>query len=201
MAPFEPPFTFADMPLRQAFDLMPYAIFWTAADLSVLACNARAEILIATGDGVAVVNGRLAFDDTAAEEALHAMRSNGPGPDNGGPACRTVPFRARRPSFETPYAAFVSPLAPDTLLLRIVDPAAGSAERLNVLRGAWSLTWAEATILDDLCDGYTIRQIAGRRNIAYGTARNHLKGIFLKTGCLSQSEVVASTLRMMANVV
>lgn len=53
------------------------------------------------------------------------------------------------------------------------------------------LTPAERRIVEALCEGGTLPQIAGRLGISYETARTHLKKIYGKTGTHNQRELLA----------
>jgi DNA-binding CsgD family transcriptional regulator len=53
------------------------------------------------------------------------------------------------------------------------------------------LTPAEAAVATQLGSGRALRDVAESLDITVGTARNHLKAIFQKTGAHRQSELVA----------
>jgi DNA-binding CsgD family transcriptional regulator len=59
------------------------------------------------------------------------------------------------------------------------------------IRGAFGLTVREAQIARLLADGLSLTEIAGRLLMRIGTARNHLKSIFEKSGATRQGELIA----------
>ena len=67
--------------------------------------------------------------------------------------------------------------------------------RVTVERGyamdLFGLTLREAQIVDGLCRGYSIRDIATELRVVPETVRFHLKSVFEKTGAHRQAEVVA----------
>lgn len=60
------------------------------------------------------------------------------------------------------------------------------------------LTPAEAQLAEALGQGESLRNIAGRRGIAYETARTHLRGVFRKLGMSRQAELAALVVRLMS---
>jgi DNA-binding CsgD family transcriptional regulator len=65
------------------------------------------------------------------------------------------------------------------------------APRPDLIRQALGLTEREAEIAALLAEGSSLPDIAERLNIGIGTARNHVKSIFGKTGAGRQGELVA----------
>ena len=76
-------------------------------------------------------------------------------------------------------------------LLMVTDLRERAAPDERRLRELFRLTPAEAAVANRLVSGATVRDAAESLQIATGTARNHLKAIFLKTGTHRQSELVA----------
>ncbi|WP_265516494.1 helix-turn-helix transcriptional regulator [Nitratireductor luteus] len=64
------------------------------------------------------------------------------------------------------------------------------------LRKLFNLTASEAAVAARIAAGSDLRRIAESLEIATGTARNHLKAIFSKTGTHRQSELVALVQRI-----
>jgi DNA-binding CsgD family transcriptional regulator len=60
----------------------------------------------------------------------------------------------------------------------------------DLLRLLFDLTLAEARIARLLLEGRTLNQAAAAAQIAYATARVHLRSIFAKTGVHRQAELV-----------
>jgi len=69
----------------------------------------------------------------------------------------------------------------------------GSARpvRSQEIRNLFRLTGREAQIAALLLEGFDLKEIAERLNLRIGTARNHLKKVFEKSGTRRQGELVA----------
>ena len=63
-------------------------------------------------------------------------------------------------------------------------------EPIDLLRGHFGLTPAEARLALHLVAGETLRSAAVKLSISYETARTSLKNIFRKTGTCRQAELV-----------
>jgi DNA-binding CsgD family transcriptional regulator len=63
-------------------------------------------------------------------------------------------------------------------------------EPIDLLRGHFGLTPAEARLALHLVAGETLRSAEAKLSISYETARTHLKNIFGKTGTRRQAELV-----------
>jgi len=62
---------------------------------------------------------------------------------------------------------------------------------IALLQQAFGLTGAEARLAAFMVCGWPVAEVAERLAIGRGTARNHLKAIYLKTGTSGQAELVA----------
>ena len=67
-------------------------------------------------------------------------------------------------------------------------------EPIDLLRGHFGLTPAEARLALHLVAGETLRSAAVKLSITYETARSRLKKIFSKTGTCRQTELVVAIL-------
>jgi len=65
-------------------------------------------------------------------------------------------------------------------------------EPIELLRGHFGLTPAEARLALHLAAGDTLRSAEAKLSIRYETARTHLKSIFQKTGTCRQAELVVA---------
>lgn len=61
----------------------------------------------------------------------------------------------------------------------------------ETIKDALRLTAREAEIAALIAEGLSLTEIAARLSLRLGTARNHLKSIFDKTGAKRQGEIVA----------
>jgi DNA-binding CsgD family transcriptional regulator len=75
-------------------------------------------------------------------------------------------------------------------VMYVSDVEDRTLHRSAPLRKLYGLTQAEVELVDLLCDGYSLEEAAGHRNVTMNTARSQLKQIFFKTGTSRQSELV-----------
>lgn len=160
--------------------------------------SAAAETLMAAGDALQIVGGRLrlriqedqaAFDAVLAQlaEAARAGRTIAPAaiPLSGGPLVLEVqPLARERMCFDG---------APATLAL--IRPAVAS-ERISALRRTHGLTRAEADVALALGDGQTLEAIAERRAVALTTVRSQVQSVYAKMDVHRQAELVAALRRL-----
>jgi DNA-binding CsgD family transcriptional regulator/PAS domain-containing protein len=76
------------------------------------------------------------------------------------------------------------------LALFLADPHRASGPSADVLRDRFQFTRSEALLAVQLASGTSLADAAGALDIAYNTARSHLRGIFAKTGTHRQVELV-----------
>jgi len=76
------------------------------------------------------------------------------------------------------------------LALFVADPDRTSAASADALRDRFQFTRSEALLAMQLAGGVSLHDAAGALEIAYNTARSHLRGIFAKTGTHRQVELV-----------
>lgn len=67
----------------------------------------------------------------------------------------------------------------------------GEAPSINLLRGLFDLTPAEARIAASLASGQSLREAAEGGGIKFSTSRSYLERVFAKTGTHQQSQLVA----------
>ena len=76
------------------------------------------------------------------------------------------------------------------IALFLTDPARPVGPSGESLRDRFQLTKAEAALAVQLIDGVALAEAAGILDIAYNTARSHLRAIFAKTGTHRQVQLV-----------
>lgn len=76
------------------------------------------------------------------------------------------------------------------IALFLTDPARPVGPSGESLRDRFQLTKAEAALAVQLIDGVALAEAAGALDIAYNTARSHLRAIFAKTGTHRQVQLV-----------
>lgn len=111
--------------------------------------------------------------------------------------------RIRRPSGRKPYAAIISPLGLDRILLTSRQPAVlllitepDRARQLDhgALSKLFGLTASEARLVSLLAAGQALPAIAKELGIGFETARTLLARARAKTGTSSQVELVRTVL-------
>jgi len=80
-------------------------------------------------------------------------------------------------------------------MIFVVTPAGAREPSAADLRQRYALTAAEARIAGALATGASLKEIAGRHEMSYETARLHLKHIFAKTGTHRQADLVRLLVR------
>lgn len=93
------------------------------------------------------------------------------------------------------FERFAGMGAPAVLVL-ITDPEREIPVAQNLIQKLYGLTSKEAELAKKLATGMSPEEAAGNLDIAYQTARTHLKRIYSKMGVSRQSELVALLLRV-----
>jgi len=75
-------------------------------------------------------------------------------------------------------------------VLFVTDPDTKPRAALEVIRGLFGLTPAEARLACAVLHGDTLEEYCDRESISLNTGRTHLKRIFSKTGTSRQSDLV-----------
>jgi DNA-binding CsgD family transcriptional regulator len=179
------------------FDRGAFLLDWRGR---VLRMNAKAEA--AMGLGITVRAGMLTAGDGDCDAALQKLIAS---VIARGPLHRAEPIGAvaiARPGAR-PLVVHGAPLARSAqdffqqarAVLMIDDPEAQLAPQALVLRQAFGLTGAEASVAAAVASGRKVEKIAHMRGVTLGTLRNQLKTIYAKTGTRRQAELVALLLR------
>jgi DNA-binding CsgD family transcriptional regulator/PAS domain-containing protein len=83
-------------------------------------------------------------------------------------------------------------------VILLFDPRRRIETEDEVLTRMFGLTPSEARLTALLVSGMSVKQASERRGITEGTARQHLKAVFAKTGVASQQELLALVIRSAA---
>lgn len=186
--------------LSAALDRVTDALVLLAKDGRVMRANPAAEAFFGHKSGVdTAADGRLVLATMDARAALAlalaqcatpliALSAAGAPP----PVRIAVQRPDRHPLLLTlqPLPSGLSGAFGAVAILFIVDPDAKSQDRTSALRTAYGLTAAEARLMQGLCEGLVLKEIADRQNISYETVRSHLRRILVKTGARRQSDLV-----------
>lgn len=179
-------------------DALDVALVFLTGFGEPIQCSDAAEAIVASADGLSVVNGKLHATeprvDARLREALRAATCAGRAIDS--PSTVTID----RPSMKRPYRLLMSPLRhglpqfagmrqPEVLLL-ILDSENQRPVAVEVLRRIYGLTEREAALASVLSTGKPVDEAAGELGMAYETARSHLRRIFNKTETSRQTELM-----------
>jgi len=185
-------------------DALDVAIAFMTSGAELIHCSEAADAIIESGDGLAIINGKLHATeprlDARLREALRATSCAGRAIDS--PATVTID----RQSAKRPYQLLLSPLRhglasfkgmrqPEVVLL-ILDPENTRPAAIDVLKRAFGLTGREAALASVLSTGKPIDEAADEIGMAYETARSHLRHIFDKTQTSRQTELMMVLARL-----
>ena len=155
----------------------------------ILRRNAMADRMIKQGMIVTERSGKLLPPTQSAAATIQRLLA-APPPEaeehrfelarNGGGSCQAT---AR----SVPSAAYGDGA---WLALFLADPDHAPGPSADVLRDRFQFTKSEAQLALQLSSGTSLQDAAAALDIAYNTARSHLRGIFAKTGTHRQVELV-----------
>jgi DNA-binding CsgD family transcriptional regulator len=183
-------------------DRSPHAVFLVGLDGRVRHANTTAERMLAAGDGLQVIGGRLGSAGADASRRLRALIEQAAQPDaerrSGGSMVIETPDR------RLPLSVIVAPVRADRLaifhgqpsiIVCVTDPEAGVSLPEQRVRDLFGLTAAETRVALAMVEGFSPREAADNLKISFYTVRAHLVRIYDKTGTSRQSELVALILR------
>ena len=184
---------------REVIDRLPTGVMLLDDSGRVVAMNEAARVLVESGEGVRIEEGRPVVDDpdanrwlqAAIEKASDARTRDALDPDRI--------FEARRGGSSGQIPMLVMPLLapasdstlPDTAAMIFLGcPKLAYLTSTRLLRNLYELTRAEADLTWLLADGLSLEEAAERRGVTLNTARSQLKRVFTKTGVRRQSDLV-----------
>lgn len=192
---------------RSVLDGLSPAVMLVDAGLRIVHANPAAETMLAAGDLIQPVQGRLSVADQMAGDALRAavtlseedeakltQRGIGiPAKANGGSASviHVLPLTRGNSRRHLAQGAVAAVFA---------APASRAQTPIDTLATLYDLTPAESRILASLCGGASLATTAETLSIAKSTARTHLVRIFAKTGCSRQAQLVSLAARLSLNL-
>lgn len=195
--------------LAEAIDRIPTGLILLDARHRVVIANRVARDIVDLGDGFSLDDARPraahASDDAVLQQSIRRATQR--------VAREQLPEGAvmaiARPSGRRAFPLMVAPLlnVPSESTLRdavavlyISDLEGGTLHRSEVLREVYGLTEAETQLVELLCDGCSLEEIAARRGVTLNTARSQLKQVFAKTNTHRQSELVRLVLAAIAPI-
>lgn len=159
--------------------------------------NQKATDILASGDGLSIVNGELRAENPVAQaqldRALSTMLQVALGRAVPAPPVVLVTRRSRANPYRVSFST-LSPLA-DTgecprgsaVMAVINDERRATAQTVPaVLRATYGLTRAEVRLCEALLAGQSLAEAASALNVSRNTAKTHLARVFDKTGIRSQ---------------
>lgn len=163
----------------------------------IVQASTKARQILCERDGLSdrggVLSANLGTDNTGLAKLLAcAIPRFGMEPTGGS-------IRVERPSCLPPFTLRVHPIGVRNgdcggrravAVVWIVDPAAKTQVAPRSLEELLGLTAAQSRVAAALAEGRTVREVAVSQGISEGTVRWHLKGIFARTGCSGQSDLL-----------
>jgi DNA-binding CsgD family transcriptional regulator len=174
---------------------LTYGTAWIDNESKIVVMNDIARRLLATGDGISVINGRLhAYEpeektmlDSAMKAATASHRRTG----------HWMMVRRRKTKF--PLLISVVPAPPPSemyashhtaALVLFQDLGHQRIPQAQLLQQAFRLTLAEARLAEALLHDETLQSYADKNRLSRNTIRTHLVNLFAKTGARRQAELI-----------
>jgi DNA-binding CsgD family transcriptional regulator len=178
---------------REVMDRLGIGTFFLNHKGELIEANRTGHILLTQRLGLQLRKGKLTVIGSAAFQVLL----------NGVLQADTPPLPQGIRLFDEHGAALLEivgrrlprPVAPDTqtsvavLLTLPCGPASGHPTS-HLLQDMYDFTVRENDLALALAQGYTTQQVAESLGISVNTVKTHLRGIFEKTGCRNQSQLV-----------
>ena len=179
------------------------------AKSAIMATNAIGREILASGDGLKAVNGRLSAGSADVARALEsyvraaAEAQTQPAHDHG------QPLAIERDGNPSPLTVIIHPgptAKPMNTPLRrsaivvMRDPDRRASVSAHVVGQLFGLTPAEATLATLLAQGADLDEAAAELGVRRNTARSQLQSIFMKTNAKRQSELVRMILSSVATL-
>ncbi len=193
-----------------ALDHVDVALLIARSDGQILASNARADALLASGTGLRkTTSNRLTTGqsdiDGALSAAITAATSTAAGA--GVESRRTV--QVDQAGGDHPLLVDISPLRDSRAelenglvgaLIMVIDPSDAPEIDISRFALAYGLTQAEADVCAAFARGGSTGQIAEERNTTQVTVKNQIASILSKTGCSGRADLLRLVLRVLPPV-
>jgi len=195
--------------LAEAIDRIPTGLILLDARHRAVIANCVARYIVDLRDGFSLDDGRpratRSSDDAVLQQSIRQATQRGAREEQPEGAVMAI----TRPSGHRAFPVMVAPLLnapPESTLLDAVavlyisDLEGGTLHRSEVLREVYGLTEAETQLVELLCDGCSLEELAARRGVTLNTVRSQLKQVFAKTNTHRQSELVRLVLAAIAPI-
>lgn len=187
--------------LRRVLDRSPHGVVILDETLRILLANAEGERITSARDGLAKRGGRLTSTSRESLDDLERIAKAGPRTttsSRGFQAFHTLTIAkpsGKRPLIVQATRYVGSDHLPTShrpaLILFLQDLDYRPAAAIDAFARAFKLTPAEEKLVSALVSGATLRSHAGVESVSEETARWHLKNVFSKTDCHSQTELLS----------
>lgn len=173
----------------------------------VLDQNLIAKEILATGDGLKVVGGRLEASYPSDNRELQRLVRNAFARYGTGNVAVAEAMSVARPSGQVslgvvvevvPSSEWAEGKGQPAAVVYIRDAAGKSLASSTVAKQLFNLTPAETALALELTNGLSLEEAAEALGIRRNTARAHLRSIFSKTGVRRQTELVRIMLNSVA---
>ena len=185
--------------LTATLDRLPMGVVLVTRNARVKLANCAAQQLLSAQDGLQYSNGRLATESTDITHILERMIADAAATSAGDGNSAGGGLALPRSNGARDLSALVTPLPQDDLLsvgraplagVFLSDPERPATGFQQTMQELYELTPAEARLAGVLMEGHDLRSATAELNIAYETARNHLKRVLAKTGAGHQGELI-----------
>lgn len=187
--------------IRRVLDRSPHGVVVLDQGLRILFANAEGERITAARDGLAKRAGRLTCTSRESLEDLERIAKAGAKKGASPRNFRTFhTLTVAKPSGKRPIIIQAAtyfggedlPISHrPALILFLQDLDHRPAASIDAFAHAFKLTPAEEKLVSALVSGATLRSHAGAERVSEETARWHLKNVFSKTDCHSQTELLS----------
>jgi len=179
--------------LAATFDLLTVGVVITDADGEILYCNAAAADMISAGDPINRQNARLCAATPGATKALASLVATAA--SGGAPIDEAelhVPLPSGSGAASIAYARVLkaypdAEVEPGALAVAVfIRRACTEPPPLAAIAQHYSLTSAQARVLEAIVSGKNRKETAAALGCADSTVKTHLAGLYAKTGTSDQ---------------
>lgn len=195
---------------EEVIDRFPFGVVLVDGSGRAGLINRAARQVLDSRDGVMLRDRSLVTAHVSQTTELRTLIAGAIAAAHGGPSLGSGgALSVGRPSMKRPLQLLVTPLRAGGLNLTlssaafaaavfITDPERRSVPESELLRACFQFTHAEARVVRELLDGLNVKDISAALSLTENTVRGYLKTILAKTGCRSQSALIALLLRSVA---
>ena len=199
----------ARVALAEILDRLPTGVLVFDARQAPLIVNRSARRILELRDGFTIERGRPRLADRSEDGVFQTLLAKACEANLSGRRAVGDVMQVSRPSGRRAFALMVAPLldAPPgsdageaVSVAFIADPETGHVSTTDVLEQLYSLTPAEAELVQLLAQGRSLDQVATARSVTINTVRSQLKQVFTKTDTKRQGELVRLVLTGVSSI-